>query len=695
MILRIIVLITGWFFFCGHLFAQPLPEASLDQTSPEIQWVSPAQGSFFNRSIPLQVQIHDNSKIVSAILRTSLQELIPLKQDGQFWMLDYSPSQEAKISLVVEAKDEAGNASLSPELVVVYDITPPQGTLQYPKQAWYKNHFMMEAQTQDALSQPTRIEFKITASTPTLPTKDQPPTSSENQPATPDNPPPPPPSENPPTPSLFEQEVPVVAVSPNIWQAELIVPHSGSYALKSTIWDQAGNSSHLPEVLLPIDIEPPLLKCPSNTYIFTNQTKIDLQVEDQASGVAEVAVLLHEEVITSLRNPEQNCTLSWDVTNAPDAGYPLVLQATDCAGNQTTQNITMIVDHQMPKFTAEVSPSQLQIGDVHIQLTWEDKASGIDTTIIPRLWIEIRGKSYPVTFSSYNFSATQGEASFLVTSYHPEGIATIYLEGLQDQAGHTLSKTKVGQFVIRSTNSYWPLLPNNQAHPLLGALDRHRSEDVSGIWIAARAGVPVSAIEDGQIVEVKIPQENRPGYLRIQRLRDSLVWGYHHIYLAPNRNENPPRPWLPGDIVQTGEVLGTIPAVEEAEYSYLYLELVSWQDQNWVATISPLEQLHPKANAQRISPYPLIRDSFKHTEQVPHLQFAIPLEYLPPPEVSYTWRDLLLILYFLFTFGILLSFRFFLTPTSQLPQETNQEAAQQFWNKFRMLHHEVPKDKPN
>ncbi len=587
-----------------------------DQTLPNIIWNKPSPDFISNSPIPITVEIKDASPILGANLVVSNQPSFPLKQDGKFWNCFFQPNQDGVFSLVVEAKDSAGNIGKSEAIIVTYDSTPPEGTLFYPKQDFYTNGIILEVHAEDDISGVAGVEFQ-----------------------------------------LDDKIIPNTSTKPGSWQTKIVVEKSGRYNLISSLQDKAGNITKLPALELAIDTMAPTITVPNDIpKIFSKQANIPIHIQDDLSGIKEVSAFLYDKPIVTIENFNDSSELTWDADNWEEGWYPIVLQAIDKAGNRCDgATLTIAIDRSFPKVIAEITPHQLQIGVVHAKLIWEDKPAGIDTNKIPKIFAILGSNRYEMELS--NFSSNFAEAKMLITSSHPEGIATIHIEGLQDRVGHVLSDTTLGKVTVQSAGGFWPLVPNDQAHPLLAAWDQDRPQEKSGLWIAAKPGAEVKAIEDGQIVEMSTSIYNRPGYLRIQRLRDSFTWGYHHIVVGKNILAN--RTWLPGDIIRAGEVIATIPEVPSSNYSYLYLELVEWKEKKWESVTSPIPFLHPKPSFVRASPSVLEVERHHESASPRHLQFFIPKRYQEFPVARFSWSDLFIILYVFLIVGICFSIGMF------------------------------------
>ena len=589
--------------------------AQIDETAPIVEWITPKKDILTNQKTPLQINVIDNASILEVSLLVADKKAMVLQRQGDFWGGEFVPDKEGEYLLTVQAKDAAGNIGKSQPRRLVYDISAPTGKIIVPPQPFFSKTLPVKIHINERLAGMKSVTI-----------------------------------------CLNKQTITAKSSAPDIWSAEIALQQSGEQQLSARLLDRAGNRTQLAAITIRVDHTPPVLTWPDGVppLIFTTKGEIAVSVKDESSAVEYLSIWLNDKLIKKIERPQPDCRVDFATAPLADGKYRLRLEAADQAGNiGRAPERSLLIDRHAPQITTTLTPNSLQIGMVRALLTLKDDPAGVSTNAKPKIFMELRDKRYP--FTILDFTATQCEAKFLITRNHPEGKAIVYVEGITDLAGHQLQRTKIGEFVIKGPGGSWPLLPGQQPHPVLAANSKKVPSHLSGCWVAAAANAPVKAIEDGQIVEASISEYKQPGYLRIKRLRGNLVWGYHH--LVPGKKPASGKCWSVGDIVKAGETLGNVAAVGSQPQSFIYLEIISRQKEQWLQVDNPLKYLHPPSSDNRITPQILLTAKKTALTLPPYLDFRIPKGYKPPLKMSsnYRFTDLLIILYTLLAIGVLSS----------------------------------------
>jgi hypothetical protein len=424
------------------------------------------------------------------------------------------------------------------------------------------------------------------------------------------------------------------------YTASLALTESSTYQITTMLVDQAGNRTTLPVQTVKIDNKPPQIRFAQNPPILlTGKGSVAVYLQDEHAGVAKLRFGLDNLDAGVLDNPGDKVEAVWDIASASDSNHVFMTEATDKAGNTAQENISVIVDRTPPQVSAQINPSNINLGMVHITLKAEDALSGLDTTAKPRVVLSVQAQEYAVACGDWQEGICRGQ--LLVNAAYPEGEGKFYVESVQDKAGNNVVRMEIGVILIsdQKIGGGWPLAPSDSTHAVLPVYSPHVKKELSALWITAKPLEEVKAIEEGRVVELLIGEKQCSGYLRIARLRGDLVWGYYH--LIPGDNPEQKRPWLLGDMVKAGDILGTVTPVGEQAESYLYLELMRLRKEGYQPAASPLAYLVPSSPLTFASAKILLASREVETAWQPYLHFELPLDYslgnIKPSRVNEQW----------------------------------------------------------
>lgn len=402
--------------------------------------------------------------------------------------------------------------------------------------------------------------------------------------------------------------------TPYGWKATVNIKQSGKHTLGAMVIDKAGNKSRILDEILLVDKKSPSITLQEKgQIIFGEKSHVRFQVKDSISKVISVTASINYRNVATQKNPSENCQLTWDNSSFGEGKYDFILEAVDSAGNVATLKRNVLIDRTPPKVSGNLNRNSIQIGRIEVSLLIEDKPSGVDYSLKPKIYMDLHGKTYPFSVGNFQGSTLRGKIE--ITRKHPEGDARVYIEGIKDLAGHETKKILLASFTIKGAGGSWPIAKAG-VKEIFGVYTKGIDQTASGIWIASEPDKPVRSIEDGKVVEVFVSKNRKRGYILVKRLRGDLVWGYYNLQVAknPSFTRNSKRKfWNVGDIISAGEVIGHVAPVAKQSKSYLYLTLLTWKNENWVPIDSPIKYLRkseikkfPQSRFLKIKEYILV-----------------------------------------------------------------------------------------
>ncbi|MBI5680993.1 MAG: PD40 domain-containing protein [Methanobacterium sp.] len=208
----------------------------------------------------------------------------------------------------------------------------------------------------------------------------------------------------------------------NWWLLNYAVPHlsDGAYPITLTAFDDAGNSG-TNSINYIVDNTPPTVSGNVNPNILRSGDSLTLQVSSDPD-TSSITTLIQGISYNLVKDVDGTWKLSYVVPNTVDGNYPIILTATDTAGNQGTADLSFNVDNTPPTVTGTITPNLVKSGDSTILTV----SSSVDTA---RVVANISGMIFSLIKQvdgswrlNYNVhSLPDGLQSVIITAYDNAG----------------------------------------------------------------------------------------------------------------------------------------------------------------------------------------------------------------------------------------------------------------------------------